>query len=141
MKKLITILSLFLIISPVFSQHRIDDAQMFGSARGLTFNHFEFGNVTQDIVVHEFIITNNELIDITITSANLPQGMSIMIPKKVIEPKENGKIIVSVYKEYVDLLENENTFDEKFSISVRYVLPTGIIIDKTYIYQLSGQFE
>ena len=108
MKKLISIIGLLLIISPVFSQQKLDNAQMFGSARGLAFNHYELSEVAQDIVTHEFTFKNNELLDINIVSVYLPQGISIMIPKKTIQPNEEGKIIATVYKEYVNLATDEN---------------------------------
>ncbi|MBN2893818.1 MAG: hypothetical protein JXL97_18255 [Bacteroidales bacterium] len=141
MKKLITILGLILLLSPAFGQF-FDDAQLFGSSRSVNaFNQFDFKEVTESVVQHEFVIKNTDLIDITIISIVIPQGVSVMIPKKVIGPGDEGKIIVSVYKDYVETVEDGNKFDQKFAITVQETLLTGIIINKTYIYQVVGEFH
>jgi hypothetical protein len=140
MKKLISILSLILLFSPAFAQ-TFNDAQMFGSARGTAFNTFDFEEITEDVVHHEFVINNKDIVEVTIVSVSLPQGVSVMIPKKVIEGEGKGTVLVTVYREYVTNLDENNKFDEKFAITVQQSLLTGIIINKTYIYQVSGQFK
>lgn len=139
MKKLISILSLILLLSPAFAQ-TFNDAQMFGSARGTAFNTFDFEETTEDVIHHEFVINNPDVVDVTIVSVSLPQGVSVMIPKKVIEGEGKGTVLVSVFRDYTNLDEN-NKFDEKFAITVQESLLTGIIINKTYIYKISGQFK
>lgn len=140
MKKLISILSLILLLSPAFAQ-TFNDAQMFGSARGTAFNTFDFEETTEDVVKHEFVINNPDVVDVTIVSVSLPQGVSVMIPKKVIEGGGTGTVLVSVYRDYVTNLDENNKFDDQFAITVQESLLTGIIINKTYIYKISGQFK
>lgn len=141
MKKIFALVTLIMFLIPIYAQD-FEDAQLFGSARNVkAFNHYDFGQITQTVVEHEFTIKNNDLIDLTIVSISLPQGVSVMIPKKVIGPGDEGKILVSVYREYIEELDDENKFDEKFTVTVQETLITGIIINKTYIYQISGKFE
>ncbi len=140
MKKLISILSFIFLLTPIFSQV-IDDAQLFGSSRGTAFGTHEFGVVAESVVNHEFTLKNSDLIDITVVSVSIPQGVSVMIPQKVIQPNQEGKILVSVYKDYIESLDESNRFKETFSITVQEILITGIVINKTYTYQVSGKFE
>ena len=76
-----------------------NDAQMFGSARGTAFNTFDFEEITENVVHHEFVINNKDIVEVTIVSVSLPQGVSVMIPKKVIEGEGKGIVLVTVYRE------------------------------------------
>jgi len=141
MKKLALLLTVFISFSSLFGQV-IDEGQLFGSTRNLhgkSTNSYDFGIVNQDVVAHEFFIYNPDVIDIEIAYVTASQGLAILIPQKTIKSKEEGKIIVYVHKNYLDL--NEKKFSEDFSVTIKQHVSFDVTISKTYVYTVMGYVE
>ncbi|MEA3450555.1 MAG: hypothetical protein U9Q83_01480 [Bacteroidota bacterium] len=139
MKKLISLLGLLLILSPIFAQID-DDPQLFGSSRGgdvyALKNLKEISGTDANFT---FTIKNSDSYDMTICSVNIPEGTSVLIPNKTFIPKEEGKIIVTVYKEYLNA-DDKGLFSKKIIVTVNEKTINGVIITKDFTLLLTGKF-
>jgi len=111
-----------LLVSVTFmSVAQIDysDAQMFGSKRPTPdqFVH-DFGTITTNVAEHEFWVTNNNKVPITISNVEIPGGFGVVVVNKEIAAESIGKIIVLVYKDYL----KQGSFDQKIIITTEYDL-------------------
>jgi hypothetical protein len=139
MKKLITIVSLLFLLTPIFAQE-VDDAQLFGSSRGMNYySSFSKPDIQQNQFTHTFIIRNTAPTDIEIISATLPQGISILIPQKNIKANSQGKIIATVYKNYIE--QDSSRFAKEFTIVAKLNFHNGVTETKQYKFLISGNFK
>jgi len=142
MKKILSTLVLLLVVSVSFSQIVIGDSQLFGSSRAATpAKILDAGLITDSTYTHEFTIKNSELVDIQLSAAVLPQGVSVMFPRATVSPDESGRIIVTVYKNYLSELDDDNNFTVKLEILVaKPTIGDQFTHERVPLY-IKGQFE
>jgi len=139
MKKLISLLGLLLILSPIFAQID-DDPQLFGSSRGGDVYALKnLKEISGSEVAFTFMIKNSDPYDMTIVSVNIPEGTSVLVPNKTIIPKKEGKLLVTVYKEYLNT-DNKGIFSKKVIVTVKEKTLNGVVITKDYTFVLTGKF-
>ena len=121
-----------------FSQVDDEEAQMFGSKRNIqTFDKYDFGTITEDVVSHEFTIKNPSLIELTISEFTIPDGFGIILADKVIAPQSEGKFIVTVNKEFMD---GEGKFNEKIIVKTTQKKPMGVTVTTESVYSIKGTY-
>ncbi len=140
MKKLLILLGLLLVLSPIYSQIDSEDEQLFGSSRGADLYALKnMKEVSGDQASYSFSIKNNDVYNMKIISVNIPKGVSILIPEKTILSKSEGEIIATVYKKYLNK-NDKGIFSKRIGINVKEKSINGVIITKTFFFQLTGKF-
>ena len=136
--KNLTLIFLFIFTFSLAGFSQIDVPEPDSNDKGQIFNNYDFGVITEDVAEYEFIIKNSSLKKMTILEFAIPDGVGIILVDKVIEPKSDGKFIVTVNKQYMD---TENKFEERIIIKIMQHLKAGVttIIESTYI--IKGSFE
>lgn len=138
MKKLILILAFVLPMSLItFGQIEDQDGQLFGSKRPTNeYNYYNFELITLDVVEHEFIIQNPNIVKMNLISFNAAPGISVEFISKVIEPGSLGKFVVKVDK---------NVYNKKgeFSEIITIITETENAVSKVkkeFSYTIEGTF-
>ncbi len=144
MKKLFSLLAVMLILSQfAFSQFDPEDAQLFGGTRGNNdvYANIIANNITTDVYTKDVAIKNTDMVDMQIVSVYLPQGVSVMLQKRVIAPNEEANMTVTINKNYLEKIEDDNSFVTYLTLNVREVKAKGIILNKKLTYRIIGQFK
>lgn len=132
MKKLLFILALLIPFSLVsLGQVDYTDAQMFGSSREVPgSNSHDFGQITNEVVQHGFIIKNPYKVPITVSNVEISKGIGVLIVDEQIAAESIGKIIVLVYKNYME----PGDFEKNIIVNTEYeILGTKKTSKHTYI--------
>lgn len=138
MKKL-SLLLLFVVAMSFagFSQFDEEDGQMLGGSRKSLIpkmNCFNFNDVVDEVVEHQFVIMNSEPGEIKITNISVPKGFGVIVTDDVIESGTDVVFIVSVYKKYLD----EGEFVGQVTVETTEEKPTGVVVKKITAYELKG---
>ena len=122
-----------------FSQVDDEEAQMFGSKRGdvIAFSQHDFGQITEDVVEHTFIVKNSSIAELVISEFIIPDGVGVILVDKVIKKKSEGKFIVTVNKNYID---EEGEFSKEIIVRTVQKKPMGVIVTKETTYVVKGKF-
>jgi len=151
MKKITSTLILVLVfITSSFAQFQTEE-QLFGSKHLIKNSFFDNTRSSENKSIDrseikleedefELFIFNNEIVPMTIINVTLPQGVSILLPQKEIAPSQKGFIKAIVYQEFVNK-DQKNNYSELVEITVELKSIKGIITQKTYTFELKGQFE
>ncbi len=139
MKKLVFILAVFMGLSFVMSaQVDEEEGQYFGGVRSVNtqaYAQYDFGNITSDIVSHEFIVKNPSPTEMTIESINIPDGVTVTVVNKVIKPRSEGKIIVTINKNY---FSNTGEFSLPLIVRTSQKVGQGMNVYKEFVYMIKG---
>ncbi len=135
MKKLVLIFAMIIPLSLMtFAQADYSSSQMFGSKRPTTDQmSYDFSKISADVVQHEFTVTNDNEVEITITSIEIPDGCGVVVIDKTIPAKSDGKIIVSIYKRYI----STGDFNKKIIVHTEYNI-LGTINKAELTYTVEG---
>jgi hypothetical protein len=135
MKKFLALITILLTVSFVaFAQNEDEEAQLFGSTRPVPSpNEYNFGQIT-DKAQHQFVIRNKNVISMTIISVEAPEGVSVTLLDKEIEPQSVGSFLVSIDKNNYKV---RGDFDEKIILTVELNNALGKEIKK-YEYRIKG---
>jgi len=138
MKKLILILAFVLPFSIItFGQIDDQDGQLFGSKRPTNeYNFFDFEQINADVVEHEFIIQNPNVVKMNLVSYTAAEGITVEFVNKVIDPSSLGKFVVKI---------NKNVYNKKgdFSEIITIITETENAISKVkkeFSYTVEGSF-
>lgn len=141
MKKLITLIGLILLLSPIYAQIDDQDPQLFGSTRGDKFYAIKsFTDIKDNQISYTFNLKNDDAYDMTIISAEIPSATSVFFPATKILSSEEGKFTVTVYKEFLNSDAN-GMFLKKVGINISEETLNGVKITKTYYFQMTGSFK
>ncbi len=136
MKKIIVLITLLLSFG-IFAVAQIDDeeAQLFGSTRPVPSpNEYDFGQITDQVVQHQFVIKNKNVIPMTIVGVEAPEGVSVTLLDKVIEAQSVGSFLVSIDKNNYKV---RGDFDEKIIITAEFDKDAGMP-QKKFEYRIKG---
>jgi len=121
-----------------FSQVDDEEAQMFGSKRSVAaFSQHDFGQITEDVVEHIFVIKNTSMAELVVSEFIIPDGVGIILIDKIINKKEEGKFIVTVNKNYIDEV---GEFNKEIVVKTVQKKPMGVIETKETTYVVKGKF-
>jgi hypothetical protein len=144
MKKLFSLLAVLLIFSQfAFSQFDPEDAQLFGASRGANdvYANIIANDITSDVYTKDVAIKNTDMVDMHIVSVFLPQGVSVMLQKNVLAPSEEAKMTITINKNYLEKIEDDNSFVTYFTLRVREATNKGVVVNKSLTYRIVGQFK
>ncbi len=118
-----------------FSQEDDDQELFFGSLRGIPFDSYDFGKITDQKAVATFTYVNTSRNKQTFVSINPPEGIAVVIEKKTLQPREKTHIYVIIDKEYY---KTKGNFDFKIPVSVKEEV-SGMELTKSFFYQITGE--
>ncbi len=141
MKKLAILFAVIFGITFTMSAQEDDESgQWFGSKRSVgvenVYNAFDFGEITSSIVSHEFVIRNTSPTNLTIKSIDVPEGVTVTILNKNIPPREQGKVIVTINRQY---FKQKGEFALPIKIVTEQQVGAGVKNTKETIYLIKGK--
>lgn len=136
MKKVIIFFALLIPFGILAEAQVVDtDAQMFGSRRNVnSYSVYDFGEISSNVVTHEFMIKNMSPSELTVVSFEIPDGFGVILCDKVIKAKSIGKFIVTIDPSLVD---KKGDFEEKITITTEQTDALGKT-NKNLVYTVKG---
>jgi len=136
MKKIVNFLVLIFIFGTNWAQVTTSSDQLFGGTRNFDNNTFDFQTITKT-QEHEFFISNSNKVPVSLKSIDVPDGFTVTIVDKVLNPQTIGKVIVAVNPK---LFKNKGFFEQQIKILAEYEIGNDKNI-KEYIFTVKGYIQ
>lgn len=143
MKKL-TLIATLVIFSISFTQAQItiDDSQLFGSSRAFFAPiSFNAGIIADSTFTHEFTFKNTSNEQIQLIGALTPEGVSVMLTDRFIEPDEEVVFYATLYKNHLENLNGQSSFALRFDLFFQEKSSSGLTAFNKAPYVIKGEFH